>query len=122
MKTASTRTTEDRLEDIEKEVHQVKMMLKELLSGQPKIRTEKEECLMNVKDVAKFLKVEAPVVYAACNKGEISFLKVGKLYKFKKADVLKWLDKSKDNKLIDVDEYVNKYMQKHTLKGEVKAV
>lgn len=72
---------------------------------------------MNVKDVAKFLKVEVAVVYAACNKGKISFLKVGKLYKFKKADVLKWLEKDKDNKLMDVDEHVNKYLQKDTLKG-----
>ena len=72
---------------------------------------------MNVKDVARFLKVETTVVYAACNKGEIPFLKVGKLYKFKKADVLKWLYKDKGNKLIDGDEYVNKYLQKHILKG-----
>lgn len=72
---------------------------------------------MNVKDVAKFLKVETAVVDAACNNGEIPFLKVGRLYKFMKADVLMWLEKDKGNKLIDVDEYVNKYLQKNILKS-----
>jgi excisionase family DNA binding protein len=117
MKAGSNRTIEDRLEDIEKEVHQVKMMLTEFLGSQSKIGIDDESALMNVKNVAKFLKVEVAVVYAACNKGEIPFLKVGKLYKFKKADVLKWLEKDKNNKLIDVEEYVNKYLQKNTLKG-----
>ncbi|MBE7172218.1 MAG: helix-turn-helix domain-containing protein [Williamsia sp.] len=117
MKAGSTRTIEDRLEDIEKEVHQIKMMLTEFLGGEPKSGIVDEGALMNVKDVAKFLKVETAVVYAACNKGEITFLKVGRLYKFKKADVLKWLEKDKGNKFIDVDEYVSKYLQKNILKG-----
>lgn len=67
---------------------------------------------MNVKDVAKFLKVEMAVVYSACNKGEIPFCKVGKLHKFKKADVLKWLEKAKNKEIFDADEYVNKYCRK----------
>ena len=113
----STRTIEDRLEDIEKEVHQVKRRLTEFLGGKPKGGIDDEDALMNVKDVAKFLKVETAFVYAACNKGEITFLKVGKLYKFKKADVLKWLEKDKGHKLIDVDDYVNKYLQKNILKS-----
>jgi len=84
MKTGSPKTIEDRLKDIEKEVHQVKMLLTEFLGSQPKSRMEDEESLMNVKDVAKFLKVEVAVVYAAYHKGQIPFLKVGKLYKIKK--------------------------------------
>ena len=98
-------------------MHQVKMMLMEFLGSLPRSGIDNESALMNVKDVAKFLKVETAVVYAACNKGEITFLKVGKLYKFKKADVLKWLEKDKGNKLIDVDGYVNKYLQKNILKS-----
>lgn len=89
----------------------------QLLSGQTKRIIDNEEMFMNVKDVARFLKVETADVYAACNKGEIPFLKIGKLYKFKKTDVLKWLKKEKENKLVDVDEYVNKYLQKNILKG-----
>ncbi len=75
MKTGSPRSIEDRLENIEKEVHQVKMLLTEFLGGQTKSRMVGEESLINVKDVAKFLKVEVAVVYAACNKGEIPLFK-----------------------------------------------
>jgi len=117
MKTGYNRTIEDRLEDIEKEVHQVKLMLTEFLSRQSNSSEGEADTFMNVKDVPKFLKVEAAVVYSACNKGEIPFLRIGKLYKFKKADVLKWLEKDKDRNIVDVDEYVNRYLQKHVLKG-----
>ena len=92
-------------------------MLAEFLGNHPKSVINGEGALMNVKDVAKFLKVETAIVYAACNKGEIPFLKVGKLYKFKKADVLMWLEKDKNKEVFDADEYVNKYLQKNILKG-----
>ena len=117
MKTSINRTIEDRLADMEKEIHQVKMMCIQLLSCQPKVTVENEEMFMNVKDVARFLKVETAVVYVACSKGELPFLKIGKLYKFKKTDVLKWLEKEKQNKVVDVDAYVSKYLQNNILKG-----
>ena len=117
MKTSINRTIEDRLEDIEKEIYHVKMMCIQLLSGQTKGDAQNEEMFMNVKDVARFLKVETAVVYAACSKGEIPFLKIGKLYKFKKTDVLKWLEKEKQNNIVDVDAYVSKYLQNNILKG-----
>src|SRR5947209_4575721 len=97
MRGRTNRTIEDRLEDIEQELLQVKMMLTDVLSAQVKSSDTIEGALLNVKDVAAFLKVEPAVVYAACNKGEIAFIKTGKTYKFKKADVLKWLEKDKKN-------------------------
>jgi excisionase family DNA binding protein len=112
----ANRTIEDRLEDIERELLEVKAMLTNFSNRQTKIVDEAEEEFMNVKDVTRFLKVEPAVVYAACNKGEIPFWKVGKMYKFKKVDVLKWMEKDRKS-LIDVDAYVDKYLQKHTLKG-----
>ncbi len=117
MKTLMNRTIEDRLEDMENELHQIKVMLEQLLSGKTGYTNNNEEALLNVKDVARFLKVETALVYAACSKGEIPFLKIGKLYKFKKDDVLKWLEKEKPNKIVDIDAYVNKYLQKNILKG-----
>ena len=57
------------------------------------------------------------VVYIACNKGEIPLLKMGKMFKFKKADVLKWLEKEKRNKVVDVDDYINEYLQKIIVRG-----
>jgi excisionase family DNA binding protein len=116
MRNGLNRTIEDRLEDIEKQLLEVKSMVIMLSNRQTKIADEKEEEFMNVKDVTRFIKVESAVIYAACNKGEIPYLKVGKMYKFKKADVLKWVEKDKKS-LIDVDAYVDKYLQKHTMKG-----
>ncbi|MEP6677183.1 MAG: helix-turn-helix domain-containing protein [Ferruginibacter sp.] len=117
MKTTVNRTIEDRLEDMENELHQVKMMCIQLLSGHTNGSPQNEEMFMNVKDVARFLKVETAVVYAACSKGELPFLKIGKLYKFKKTDVLKWLEKAKESKVVDVDAYVSRYLQNNILKG-----
>ena len=59
-------------------------MLVEFLGNHTKSGINDESELMNVKDVAKLLKEETAVVYAACNKSEIPFLKVGKLYKLRK--------------------------------------
>ena len=72
---------------------------------------------MNGIEIAKFWRLKTAVVYAACSKGEIPFLKIGKLYKFKKTDVLKWLEKDKESKVVDVDAYVSKYLQNNILKG-----
>ena len=117
MRKGINRTIEDRLEDIETEVRQIKTMLTELLYAQTKPVVSPQEALMNVKDIARFLKVETPVVYSACSKGELPFVKVGKMYKFRKPDVLKWLDTQKDSKETNIDEYISRYLQKHTLKG-----
>jgi excisionase family DNA binding protein len=115
------RTIEDRLEEIETEVHDIKTMLLKYFTLKAEATAIKsEETLMNVKDVAKFAGVETPMIYAACNKGQIQFIKIGKLYKFKKDEVLKWIDgekHSQQNKEMDVDDYVECYLQQHRLHG-----
>ncbi|MEO5782803.1 MAG: helix-turn-helix domain-containing protein [Ginsengibacter sp.] len=116
MKPAINRTIEDRLEQIEKDVFQIKTMFINFLSNQT-ITQSKEESLLNVKDVSAFLKVDNNLIYTACNKGEIPFIKIGKSYKFKKEDILKWMEKGKDKNVIDVDSYVNNYLQRHILRG-----
>jgi excisionase family DNA binding protein len=116
MKTMNHRTIEDWLGEIETEVHQVRLMLAELLSRKPIYQEAERGQLMNVKEVAKFLNVDIATVYSACSKGEINFLKIGKLYKFKKENVIKWMDKNKQSGIEDVDEYVNQYLHKNILK------
>ena len=78
------RTIEERLEHIELAVQQVKSMVLKL--AVPKVvSTEKEtEEFMNVKELTKFAKVEASVIYSACAKRELKFIKLGKLYKFRR--------------------------------------
>ncbi len=117
MREEGYRTIEDRLEHIESEVHQIKFMLAELFSKKPIQEDKQEDQFMTVKEVAQFLKVDPIKIYSACSKGEIRFIKLGKLYKFKKEDVLRWVQKSKTLPQIDVDDYVEKYLQKNILKG-----
>jgi excisionase family DNA binding protein len=116
MKTEMNKTIDERLEQIEKDLSQIKMMVINFLSNLSNIQP-KEESLLNVKDVSSFLKVDNNIIYNACNKGEISFIKIGKSYKFKKEDILKWMENSRDKKVINVDDYVNTYLQKHKLRG-----
>ena len=40
-----------------------------------------------------------------------------KLYKFRKGEVLQWMTAQKGNPDNLVDDYVNRYLQKHLLKG-----
>jgi excisionase family DNA binding protein len=115
------RTIEDRLEEIETEVHDIKTMLLKYFTLKAEVTAIKsEETLMNVKDVAKFAGVETPLIYAACNKGQIQFIKIGKLYKFKKEEVLKWIDgesKTAQKNEVDVDSFVENYLQQHRMHG-----
>jgi excisionase family DNA binding protein len=116
MKPEINRTIEERLQQIEKDVSQIKLMLINFLSNFTKTES-KEESLLNVKDVSSFLKVDSSIIYAACSKGELPFIKIGKSYKFKKEDILKWIENGRNKVVISVDDYVNSYLQKHTLRG-----
>ncbi|HEY4936749.1 MAG TPA: helix-turn-helix domain-containing protein [Puia sp.] len=111
------RTIEERLEHIELAVQEVKSLVLKL--GVPKaVPAERlTEEFMNVKELAKFAKVETSVIYSACAKRELKFIKLGKLYKFRKEDVLEWLNANHSRNGVDVDDYVDKYLQKNLLKG-----
>lgn len=116
MKPEINRTIEERLEQIEKDVNQIKLMFIEHLSNYTKTQS-KEESLLNVKDVSSFLKVDNSIIYAACSKGELPFIKIGKSYKFKKDDILKWMESCRNKSAINIDDYVNSYLQRHILRG-----
>jgi excisionase family DNA binding protein len=117
MGTAQHRTIEDRLEEIEHGVHEIKSLLLKLNIPKSFAVEKLVDEIMNVKELASFAKVEASSIYSACAKHELKFIKVGKLYKFKKEDVLTWLNSKQSHDNVNVDEYVEKYLQKHVLKG-----
>ena len=111
------RSIEERLEHIEIAVQEVKSLILKLAIPKS-VSTEVETVeFMNVKELAKFAKVEATVIYSACAKRELKFSKLGKLYKFKKQDVLEWMNAGHSGNSIDVDDYVDKYLERHRLKG-----
>ncbi|MDQ6755322.1 MAG: helix-turn-helix domain-containing protein [Bacteroidota bacterium] len=116
MKPNTYRSIEDRLEQIENNVNQIKLRFIDFLSNHTNTQS-KEESLLNVKDVSSYLKVDSNIIYTACSKGELPFIKIGKSYKFKKEDILKWMESYQDKKVFNVDNYVNTYLQKNTLRG-----
>jgi excisionase family DNA binding protein len=111
------RTIEDRLEEIEHGVHEIKSLLLKLTIPKTLAAEKLGDDFMNVKELASFAKVEPTVVYTACARNELKFIRLGKRYKFKKADVLEWINRHETSNDVNVDEYVNKYLQKHVLKG-----
>ena len=109
------RTVEDRLQMIEEYLLEIKSMLRP--ASISKQQTSEQETLISVKDVAKLVKCDSAVVYAACKRNELPYIRLGKLYKFRKAEVLQWMTAQNANPNNTVDDYVNKYLQKHLLKG-----
>jgi excisionase family DNA binding protein len=81
------RTIEERLEHIEMAVQEVKSLVLKLALPKAVPAERETEEFMNVKELAKFAKAEASVIYSACAKRELKFIKLGKLYKFRKQDV-----------------------------------
>src|SRR4051812_47696660 len=106
---------EERLTKIEDDVLEIKRMLEELLkrpASSFSVGNDKE--IMNVKQVAQLLNLDPNVIYAKCSKGDIPYFKIGKGYRFKKADIIKWVEKQKtEPPEISVEEFVNEYLQKN---------
>lgn len=51
------------------------------------------------------------------HRGEIPFFRVGNFISFKNLNYNKWLKELGVKKAMDVDDYVNRYLQTHSLKG-----
>lgn len=109
---------EQRVRIIEENIGAIKRMLEELLSRketQPVASDDNE--IMSVKQVAQFLGLDVNIIYAKCSKGDIPYFKLGRGYRFKKADIQKWVQGQKEAPEISVDDYVDRYMQRHILKS-----
>jgi excisionase family DNA binding protein len=109
---------EQRLIRIEENVEVIKQMLENLLQkSETGLSFEDGNEVMSVKQVARYLGLDANVIYAKCAKGDIPYFKIGKGYRFKKNDIEQWIQGKKKKLEISVDVFVNKYMQTHILKG-----
>jgi excisionase family DNA binding protein len=117
MQKSGVLTTDERLEVIERNIKQMNAMLYQLLQQKNDGDSSKGEVIMNVKEAAAFLGIEKHIVYAKCAVGEIPCFRVGKLYKFRKLELKKWLQEQGAGDEIDVEAIANRYLQKHVLKG-----
>jgi excisionase family DNA binding protein len=109
---------EQRLIRIDENIAVIKQILETLISKPvTQSETNDDKVIMSVKQTAQFLSVDINTIYAKCAKGDIPYFKIGKQYRFKKDDILNWVKAQNECSEFSVDDYVNRYMQKHILKG-----
>ena len=82
----------DRLVKIETDLQLIKSMLKEVLTNQANGVAISEERIMNVNEAVEFIGIEKHILYAKCANGEIPFFRMGKLYKFKRSELIQLKD------------------------------
>ena len=76
-----------------------------------------EEKIMSVKEVTSFLAIDEDKIYRMCKKGELPHLKMGKLLKFRKSELITWRKKRRKDEEGSIDSFVTKYLEKNPLKG-----
>lgn len=109
---------EERLARVEENTAAIRRMLEGLLDKQSaQFEKSEGEEIMTVKQLAQFLGLDINIIYAKCAKNDIPHFRIGKQYRFKKQDILKWIKTQKEQPDFSVDEYVNRYMQENILKA-----
>jgi len=79
--------------------------------------TGPDEYPMTLKDVAAFLRLEEVDVREKCEQGILPFIKKGKRLKFKKAELISWMQNQEQGAEGSVDNFVDRYLQKNPLRG-----
>lgn len=54
--------------------------------------------LLNIRQVAKYLCLTPDTIYRKVRKGEIPAIKIGRIYRFDKKELLSWLKQNSTNK------------------------
>jgi len=109
---------EERLFKIEENITIIRRMLEELLNRRIiETKQDDDKAIMTVKQVAQFLDLDVNIIYEKCARGDIPYFRLGKRYRFKKVDIIGWLNGHTKGPDISIDEYVNRYMQKHMMRS-----
>lgn len=76
-----------------------------------------DEYPMTVKEAAAFLRMEEPWIRERCKKGSLPFVKTGKQLRFKKEELMAWVQAQDKEAEGSVDDYVNRYLQNNQIRG-----
>ena len=88
------RTWRFRLSDIDAWVERSrKPMADNQKERQPIADDEKGRTLLNVKEVAEYLRVAKSTIYTWSQKGKIPAIKIGREWKFRQSDIDAWLER-----------------------------
>lgn len=55
------------------------------------------ETLLNVQEVAEFLRVNATTVYTWARQGQLPAIKIGRRWRFRQSDLEMWLDQNRQD-------------------------
>ncbi len=116
MKDAPIFFNDDRWEKLEVDLAQIKNLLGQVLQEirQP---SQEEEVLLTARKVAQWLAIDVATVYARCASHTLPHIKVGKRYKFRRTEIQNWMETSKVDEDVKVEEFVNRYLQENLLRG-----
>lgn len=57
-----------------------------------------QETLLNVREVANFLRVNISTVYSWAQNGELPAIKIGRSWRFRQSDLEMWLDENRQDR------------------------
>ncbi len=107
---------EQRLIRIEESITVIRNLLEKSVDQHP-VNDKEEKEIMSVKQLAQFLGIDPAIIYSKCGRNEIPYFKLGRQYRFKKSEIEKWMKESKSDNTVSVDDYVDRYLQKHVMKS-----
>lgn len=113
----AAKTLEQRLDILESNIKYMRVKVDKIdQTLEMALLVHPEEKIMSVKDVAAFLAIDEDKIYRMCKKGELPYVKMGKLLKFRKSELIAWRKKRRKDEEGSIDSYVTKYLEKNPLK------
>jgi len=82
----------------------------EILINEIKKDSKEENELLNIEEVAKFLKISKSTVYGYTNKNFIPFMKKGKKLFFYKSEIEQWIIKGRNTTKNELEIRSNEYL------------
>lgn len=109
--------TDERWERIEKELSDIKTLLTKVLAAIGDGSTGEDDSILSAREVARQLSVDIATIYTKCADGSLPHFKIGKRYRFRQSEIDDWIKKKNENQDVDIDDYVNRYLQKTIIRS-----
>ncbi|RAR50861.1 helix-turn-helix domain-containing protein [Flavobacterium lacus] len=74
-----------------------------------------EDVIFNINELSSFVGLSKPTIYGHVHRKTIPFIKKGKMLRFSKNDILKWLQDGKSQSASTLEAKVNDYLAKKPL-------
>jgi excisionase family DNA binding protein len=79
------------------------------------VNDKTEDVIFNINELSSFVGLSKPTIYGHVHRKTIPFIKKGKMLRFSKNDILKWLQDGKSQSNSTLEDKVNDYLAKKPL-------